>query len=305
MKYIGLFNYDADGALCAIMASRHYHPEKHFASGYGKLDFNIKKAIQYSKDRDIPGICIGDWSLTLDQYKVIEDHFEEIIHIDHHRTSREVYDYLGRGDELNTILCAGAQWAQHISKLGHRFSSADKLLIGATNAYDNWQTNNKNFQLGKDLTDLFYEINFWDYIRRFDTGYDGFFEHEVDFIEKTKATRNKVLAAGVYEEVGSDSLVAVISDGSAANDVTLYKPTYKKYFIISAARNTGTISMSVRSKCPEYKVGESLQELEKQLGSDEVGAAGGHDGAGGIGFTNNSFEYTLDLLEDYINRESA
>lgn len=307
-KWVSLTNYDLDGATSAILMNRMYNFTKVFACGYGKLDFNISKAISHaSRDNGVTGIVVTDWSLTLDQYKRLESFFDVVIYIDHHPTSQEVYEYMDK--PLDVVLCAGAQCARYIHDRGYRLSADDKSLVGATNAYDNWKLENKQFQLGKDLTDLFYNINLWEFIKRFEEGFSGFNEDELHFIRQRQKEREEGLAAGIYEDVTGDhhtdkkSLVAILESSEVTNDVSLYKPGYNRYFIFYPSRDTGAISMSIRTTdCPDFAVGKTLQELGALLGEDEVVSSGGHDSAGAINFRNDDINYILNMVEEYITK---
>jgi hypothetical protein len=304
MEYIGLFNYDLDGVTSAIYLNREYKFKKYFACGYGKLDANIKKTIEYACVHDIRGLCIADWSLTLEQYKELEPYFDHILYIDHHPTSQPVYDYLGLG-EVNHVLCAGAQCARYVKKLGHKLSDDDKKLIGACNAYDNWQTGNKNFPLGSQLTDLFYSIHFWKFVVRFDQGYDQFRDVEERTIKEIEQERQDTLDSGIYEPIGKESLVAILERSNAVNVVSMNKPGYEKYFMIYPAQDGKTgCSLSIRTITDKWAVGEALQVLEKELGKDIVVSAGGHDQAGAINFISNDVNEILGLVEEFITNNS-
>ena len=294
MKYISLTNFDADGAVSAIMLDRHYNFEKVFACGYGKLDSNIRKAIQYAKDKDIKGICVTDWSLTLKQYMLIESNFDDVVMIDHHETSQPVYDHIGQ--TLDIKLCAAAQCARHIVKLGHELTAMDKKLLSATNAYDNWKTEHKDFMLGRQLTELFFHINLWEFIERFPDGFDGFDIMEEHFLENAFQEKQDTLDRSVVEDVGGGVVAIVLADNNIINDTTLMLPQYQSYFIFYRDWNKGNVIVSVRTKRDDVNVGGRLQAFEARY-RDEVDNSGGHAKAGAIHFVTDDMDHAIDLIE--------
>lgn len=295
MKYIGFLNYDLDGCTSGIMLNRLLNFEKMFASGYGKLDANIDKVIAYGAKHNIDGLAIADWSLTLDQYKKLENQFDEIIYIDHHPTSQDVSEYLNQ--PLETRLCAGVQCAQYIKNKGFALSTDDKKLLSACNAFDNWKLDHKDFQLGYDLTTIFYKINFWSFVKKFKDGFAGFTDEEQKIIDDERAIKEKQFCESEWEWISDNELLFFCSDGNIVNDVTLEFDA-ENYWILKMDREGG-YHISGRTKSDELDIGALFQKLEKEY-PDIIYTSGGHQKAGGLGLTITDINDIIEFMKTKI-----
>lgn len=288
-KVINLTHYDLDGIVCYILLKNIFDIDRYYTCGYGKLSNRLD---QIKSNYANENIIVSDFSLTKDQYELLEKLDKNLIFIDHHDSSiLELSDKKING--IININYSASALVFHYFK--NRFKKLSKYkglkdLVYYTNFYDTWKTDTKEFNIGYQLNEILNMVGWNRFVEIYYNGFYGIHNSVKSEIKNRISDRAKLIKSGskyIFDD--KDAILLIYNDAEKIiNDTTLVYD-FKYYFVVSTELN----KVSIRLK--ENNIALLMQRLFKD--DDNVYNFGGHKHAGSFILKNMDSK----ILEKYID----
>lgn len=301
---IHINHYDLDAAGCGILVNLMFNVKDQYCQGYGKVRKNLEKAVAENTD-NVNTLVITDLNIEPADLKYAMEHFEIIYYYDHHESS-EVYLKLAEVTPNFHIvyenkLCATAILYREYLKHGGEKCPEMNDMAAIVNTYDLWKTKNKNWNEAVMLNDLFWKYNYWDFVARFQNGFDELTKSEIEYCLETDTQRKRIISEAIIDDTESGSKIIMVEDGSAVNFISTELEGDVFYILY---QNGEDIRVSSRLKDGvDMNLNIPLQRVALKH-PDIMLSAGGHAAAAGMTFlphmTMNSI---IDFIHDVIDPE--
>lgn len=275
MQVLNLTHYDLDGVVSSIIIQHCLPPNSMFTAfptGYGKIEAAIDKVIKANSGGKAHLVC-SDMALTIDQCKKLQQHFSNVLFIDHHLSSLDLVKNpeFKFKHHVSDKFCGAALCMDFWKKRGKEFSDSFKDLVKYTNDYDLFSL---KFEDSRLLNEHFGLLRFWDFLDKYKNGMaltnDDRLMLRLLIQEKEEKLKN-------CEHQDIDGKLLYIISYEMINEVTVVFPNFEYYFIMSSP-NTASIRTSEKT----------LENFTEKLKSNSlVESCGGHTHALGVKFKKN------------------
>lgn len=294
-------HYDFDGVVSAIFAMKAFNIAEYKCGGYPKIDSNLDKLVKSGRHDTL---VITDLNFTEEQIGVALANFEKIYYFDHHIESEKlkVYNQFDKFDyHYDAKLSASAiVFTYWVKNCGGRSTKELSRMVKLTDVYDMWRINHKLFNEAYRLNDLFWRYNFFNFIKRYEDGFDGFTDEQDEWLDTKKAKREDIINDSPQDKVGDNAHIILLKDFDAVNDVPSILPG-EVFYILSRRDDQYAASIRIKSERDHFNVNDSLKEL-LELYPDKLDTGGGHKNAGGCAFNKNmKIGDVLEFIKEYMN----
>ena len=280
-KIVYITHYDLDAAGCAIVVNKLFDVVEMKAQGYGKVSAAADFMINKYHDK-IDHVVITD--LMVDRSDVINllEAFPKVTYIDHHLQSAELVDltekYPGYDYYYNHKLSATALTYKYFIDNGGTPTPALNQLVEYTNSYDLWKCTKPAFKHGCRLNNIFWNLNLWRFIERFEDGYFGLTDDEKTFCSEQEHFIVEVIKEADIEYSNNCALY-IIKDPIAINFIPLTDNKADVFFILSKRDDNWSCSTRLRPAAyDKYDLNEIWQKVNHPI----IESAGGHKAAAGV-----------------------
>ena len=300
-------HFDLDGCVSKIFHDKIYGKADTFkCSGYGKIDENLDKLISEGYE----SITFTDMAITPEQMEKCVNSFKEVRFFDHHQITEETYNLYK--DHPNVKECvfredlsgAGIMFVEYMQKTGPKTPELAKLaMLG--DVYDLWKQDNQYWTEAFDLNTLFWRYSFWEFEKRFSTGFTDFTTEEREWLEENTKNIEKILDSSPAEEIDDKSFIIFVKDRNAISFLQSLIPEYCLYYIISYDDLNNNYGLSLRIKDTEdWSNAPNAHEALSKVAEEHplVVSGGGHVLAGGMSFTDSiKIDEVMDIIKNHIH----
>lgn len=310
-----LTHYDLDAGVSSLLAEKLYNFDVSKCQGYAK----VNASIEYLKRMGNEHLIVTDLCLEEEQMKDVLQHFDKVTYYDHHQGSENYQELNVPGFEkhISMDMSASALVMLDIMKKNKQLLTKPLLdLAMYTDVYDMWKTDNEHWDIGYNLNELFWKYHYFDFVKRFRDGFDGFTDEETKYLKDKLDAKLKRIEEIPKEELEGNSamyILETVDDKGLINEFSLRKPGYNVYFMVSFEKDGFyRASARIRNDGPENaNLDAIINELRDSTESppwmnDIIQTCGGHERAAGIEFSEGvGLETIADFLEEVSKKVSS
>lgn len=295
MDMLGMFHYDLDGVGCDILASKVFNFDDKYCAGYWKIHSFIDKGRYKGYD----AIFVADLSLTVDQYELLNEEYKNrFIYIDHHESSKVIYNVFNTDKRLAIIDDRMSATALIYMNFHDKMKCVDPNFVSAVDAYDMWRfkTHPKEFKNGYNLNILFNRYGYFNFREKYiDNTVFHINDEDMEYIDDFCNKRDVVIKNTETVTFDNDffkSIVIFCEDTNFINDYSLYYANEDiDILYIIYYTDDENYRLSIRTNNDSFNIADSLNDCTFGNLIEWIHDCGGHRSACGIGF-----EKDVDLL---------